>query len=82
MGLLKGDSAKDYLKMVQNNGNFEVFELTEGSEGEIDNYYSDLFEAGTTPTNPKKSSYNDSNYRVIDELVHDNVFRILSCTKK
>ena len=82
LGLLKGDSAKDYLKMVQNNGNFEVFELTEGSEGEIDNYYSDLFEAGTTPTNPKKSSYNDSNYRVIDELVHDNVFRILSCTKK
>ena len=63
---LTGDSAEDYLSSVQKEGYFDIFQINEADDSTVSSFYDEKFSAGSSPTEPTKSSFNNPNARVIN----------------
>lgn len=67
---------ESFLTKVKNEGEgaFNIYELPNADEEMIYIFFQILFDSGTSPTNPKKNTYNDPEARVIDEydLIDNN----------
>ena len=63
---LSGDSAADYLSSVQKEGNFDIFQINIANDSVVSSFYDEKFSAGSSPSEPTKSSFNNPNARVID----------------
>ena len=63
---LTGDSAEDYLSSVQKEGYFDIFQINEADDSTVSAFYDERFSAGSSPTEPTKSSFNNPNARVIN----------------
>ena len=65
LGILKGKDAANYLGSVIKD-KFDVFELKNGDDSNIDDYFSQIIQGCDTPSNPNKITYHNDLYHVID----------------
>ena len=63
---LDSEMAVQYLSDVRDEGNVDIYQISNGNDQAISEYFDQLFVAGTPPTEPTKNSWNNPSAKVID----------------